>query len=160
MQVFDASSMIYAWDNYPLGQFPKLWRWLSAEIAAGTLMIPAIAFDEVQHKSPDCAIWLNDQSITKLPMTNAIAQGALLIKNNLRIDGDKYHPNGVGENDLFIIVTARENGAELVSDERRQVTPPIIQAKRKIPSVCGMLDVNVTCIAFIDYIKRSEQVFG
>lgn len=32
MQVFDASSMIYAWDNYPEGQFPGLWKWVETGV--------------------------------------------------------------------------------------------------------------------------------
>ena len=33
MQVFDASSMIHAWDNYPEPQFPGLWSWLAFQLA-------------------------------------------------------------------------------------------------------------------------------
>ena len=34
MRVFDASSMIYAWDNYPIGQFPGMWEWMGSQIEA------------------------------------------------------------------------------------------------------------------------------
>ena len=46
MRVFDASSMIYAWDNYPIQQFPPLWRWMAEQIERGFLVMPSIAFDE------------------------------------------------------------------------------------------------------------------
>ena len=32
MQTFDASSMIYAWDNYPIEQFPPLWDWMGVQV--------------------------------------------------------------------------------------------------------------------------------
>ncbi len=69
MQVLDASSALYAWDNYPLEQFPPLWAWLARQIATGELTIPAVALDEVGHKSPDAAVWLKAQRISVLPMT-------------------------------------------------------------------------------------------
>ncbi len=47
MQVFDASSMIYAWDNYPMRQFPGLWEWMATQIGEKKLMMPSVAFDEV-----------------------------------------------------------------------------------------------------------------
>ena len=47
MRVFDASSMIYAWDNYPVQQFPGLWEWMADQISTEELQISAVAFDEV-----------------------------------------------------------------------------------------------------------------
>jgi hypothetical protein len=55
MRVFDASSMIYAWDNYPLQQFPPLWGWMANQIEQGELAMPSVALDEVAHKAPECA---------------------------------------------------------------------------------------------------------
>jgi hypothetical protein len=159
MQVFDASSMIYAWDNYPIKQFPGLWEWMAEQIAQQELVMPGVAFDEVLHKTPDCGEWLKSLSIKRLGMSNAILKDALRIKDLLGISDDKYHPKGVGENDIFIIATARTHQAELVSDEKRQQQTLDIQKKKKIPAVCATPQVDVACINFIDFIKRTERVF-
>lgn len=159
MQVFDASSTIYAWDNYPLQQFPGLWEWMADQISSHKLVISSVAFDEVLHKTPDCGEWLKEQSVKRLGVNNVILKDALRIKGLLGIADDQYHPKGVGENDIFIIATARAHQAELVSDERRQTGLPQATSKRKIPAVCAMTEVDVPCINFIDFIRRSGQVF-
>lgn len=159
MQVFDASSMIYAWDNYPLRQFPGLWMWLAAQIGIQNLVMPSVAFDEVANKTPECGTWLGENGLKQLSMSNAILQEAVRIKGLLGIVADNYHPKGVGENDIFIIATARVHSAELVSDEERQTILPQLLSKRKIPAVCRMNDVAISCITFIEYIKRSDEIF-
>jgi predicted nucleic acid-binding protein len=159
MQVFDASSMIYAWDNYPERQFPGLWEWMAAQIEEKKLVMPSVAFDEVAHKTPECGEWLKDHDIELLEIKNTILQDAMRIKNLLGVVDDNYHPKGVGENDLLIIATARRHEAELVSDEELQTTPPQDSRKRKIPAVCVMNEVGVSCVNFIKYIKQSDVVF-
>lgn len=158
MQVFDASSMIYAWDNYPILQFPGLWQWMATQIAEGSIVIPSVAFDEVEHKYQECADWLREKEIEKVSVTNAILQDALRIKGLIGVVGDKYHPKGVDENDIIIISTALNCRAELISNEGRKQRPDVI-AKSKIPAVCAMPDVSVPCINFLEYIKRSNTVF-
>ena len=54
MQVFDASSMVYAWDNYPIRQFPGLWEWIAAQIAKKILVMPDVALEEVSKEAPEC----------------------------------------------------------------------------------------------------------
>lgn len=159
MRVFDASSMIYAWDNYPIGQFPPLWEWLASQIESKELVMPSVAFEEVSHKTPECGEWLKDNNLEQLVISNAILQDAKRIKGLLGIVDDNYHPKGVGENDILIIATARQHGAELVSDEERQTTMPQVTSKRKIPAVCVMPTVGVHCINFIEYIKATGEVF-
>jgi predicted nucleic acid-binding protein len=159
MQVFDASSMIYAWDNYPANQFPKLWKWIAGQIRDDVLLMPIVAFEEVKAKAPDCADWLNDKRLHKIEISNAILQDANRIKGLLGIIGDKYKSKGVGENDLLIIAAARAFNATLVSDEAIQTTPPIEASKKKIPAVCVMQGVKVTCINFLDVIKQSGAIF-
>jgi len=160
MQVFDASSMIYAWDNYPVRQFPGLWEWMATQIKEKKLAMPSVAFDEVAHKAPECGQWLKDHDIDLIEISNAILQDAMRIKNLLGIVDDSYHPKGVGENDLLIIATAKKHSADLVSDEERQTTLPQVLGKRKIPAVCVMDEVAVICVNFIEYIKQSDVVFG
>ena len=159
MQVLDASSALHAWDNYPLEQFPPLWAWLARQIAAGELTIPAVALDEVGHKSPDAAVWLKAQRISVLPVTQAILMDALRIKGLLAIEGDQYG-SGVGENDLFIIASARARGAELLTDEARQPSLPFNRRGYKIPAVCDLPEVQTRCLSFVEYFKRSQAVFG
>ena len=159
MQVFDASSMIHAWDNYPEPQFPRLWIWLASKFVENKLSLSTVAFDEVAAKTPECGVWLKNNHLQKLPITEGILQDALRIKGALGIVNDIYHPKGVGENDLFIIATARAYRAELVSEEGRQIRAPETRSKRKIPSVCSMPEVNVSCINFIELIKSSGEVF-
>lgn len=159
MRVFDASSMIYAWDNYPVGQFPGLWDWMANQIEAKELVMSSVAFDEVTHKTPDCSEWLKENNLELLSVSGVILQGAMQIKESLGIAGDNYHAKGVDENDLLIIATARAKGAELVSDEAKQPGLPQILSRRKIPAVCAMPSVAVSCINFIEYIKATGAVF-
>ena len=159
MQVFDASSMIYAWDNYPLRQFPGLWEWKATQITEGNLMIPVVAYEEVEDKTPECAAWLKSNNIMRLSVTNNIIQDAMRIKGLIGIVDDNYHPKGVGENDLFIIATARAHRVVLISDEERQPTLPNEPRKKKIPAICAMPEVSVPCIKYIEYIKRADTIF-
>ena len=158
MQVFDASSMIYAWDNYPLQQFPGLWEWMRGQIDDRTLKMPGVALEEVKRKAPECGKWLKDSNLELLDMTNVILQDAMRIKSLLGIIGDQYGA-GVGENDLFIIATARAHAAELVTDESWQPVVPRKLENCKIPAVCNMDAVAVCWINFLDYIKRTNAVF-
>ena len=119
MLVFDASSIIYAWDNYPVEQFPRLWVWIRDQIHRNLIQLPFVAFAEVAHPAPDCAAWLDASGLIRIAMTNDILLDALRIKTVLGIVDDKYGA-GVGENDLFIIATARAYRTVLVSDERAQ----------------------------------------
>ena len=160
MRVFDASSMIHAWENYPVRQFPPLWEWIASQIQVKELVMPSVAFDEVNHKTPECGEWLKDNNLEKLVISNAILQEAKRIKGLLGIVDDNYHAKGVGENDILIVATARLHGAELVSDEELQPTLPPESKRKKIPAVCVMPTISVSCINFIKYIKNSEVVFG
>jgi hypothetical protein len=159
MLVFDASSVIYAWDNYPPQQFPGLWTWIEGQIRDEAISIPKVAFDEIQAKSPDCGAWLEDKRVAIQEITGEILQDAQRIKRLLGITDDGYHPKGVGENDLLIIAAARSVNAELVSDEERQPTVPREPSKRKIPAVCAMPEVAVTHMKFVEYLKQSGAVF-
>ena len=159
MQVLDASSIIHGWDNYPILQFPGLWEWISEQIEQKTLVMPTVAFGEVNAKTPECALWLKEAGISLLDPDNTILEEAIRIKSLVGIVNDNYHPNGVGENDLITIATTRLCGGELVSDEGRQASIPTNPTKRKIPAVCRMDGVKVPCISFIELLKRSQRIF-
>ena len=160
MHTYDASSFLHAWDNYPIEHFPPLWDWIGDQISDALFTIPRVAFEEVNQKSPECGHWLKDRGIERLQLTNEIIQQAVSIKHLLGIAEDNYQAKGVGENDLFIIATAKIHGCALVSDEAVQLRLPDLLSKCRIPAVCRMPDVNVTCVPFIDVIRQSGAVFA
>ncbi|MCB1960215.1 MAG: DUF4411 family protein [Rhodocyclaceae bacterium] len=159
MQVFDASSMIHAWDNYPILQFPALWNWMADRVAQGVIQMSEVAAEEVGHKVPECVNWLKDVGLQKLPVTEAILLEAMRIKELLEIEEDRYG-SGVDENDLIIIATAKIHNVELVTNEGVQTALPVQKRKYKIPAVCKMHTVKVPSLDYLLYLKRSEAVFS
>jgi len=132
---------------------------MAEQIEAEALVMPVVAFEEVEHKTPDCAQWLKEHKLLRLDMTNDILQEAIRIKELVGVVNDRYHSKGVGENDLLIIATVKVHGVELVPDEKRQLAPLNEPTKRKIPAVCNMPAVSVSCVNFLEYLKRSGAVF-
>lgn len=159
MQTVDASSVIHAWDTYPINNFPKLWQWVASQLNGGKLDICRVAYDAVIRKTPDCGVWLRSNGFTCSEITNDIAQEALRIKNILGIR-QRFSPRGVDENDLLIVARASTEGIDLVSEERPQRQLPEKMAHWKIPAVCRHVDVGVNCIQFIDIIKGSGRKLG
>lgn len=159
MRLLDASAILYAWDNYPLPQFPGLWKWLAGEVQTSELAIPVVAYEEVGHKAPECAKWLKAAGVLRLPMGEEVVLTALAIKHEIGVVNDRYHPKGVDENDLFIIAAAKIHEAELITNEARQFGAQAELRKYKIPAVCDMGTVGVVSMSFLEYLQKSKQVF-
>lgn len=153
MRVFDASSIVWAWDQYPESLFPPLWKLMEIEIHAGEIVIPEVAMREIGHVSPDCHAWLTTAGLTPAPITNEALSAARQIKAQLGIVDDNYHSNGVDENDILVIAVARTFAAELVSEEAVQRSLPVNKARYRIPAACGLPSARVKCIRFVDYLK-------
>lgn len=158
MPAFDTSSIIHAWDHYPLKQFPGLWKWLGEEFKTGRFVMSVIADDETRQRDKDCHAWLHAHCVQTTPITPAILNDALKIKTVLGIVNDRYMA-GVGENDLLIVASCKQSRIELVSNEGVQHDLPQNKARYKIPAVCGLQGVNVSCINFRELLIRSGRVF-
>lgn len=159
MRVFDASSALYAWDNYPIENLPTLWSWLESEVSTGRIVIPRVALDEIGHISPECRQWLhNIGGFNPVEVDNVIAFNALLINGELGVQNDQYG-TGVDVNDVIIMATAKALGFTLISNESRQPFLSPNNKKYKIPAVCNLQSVAVTCINFTDLIRSSNRVF-
>ena len=159
MQIFDSSSIIYAWDNYPPKQFPPMWHWIGTLVQTQQLTLSQVAHKEVKDKYSDITDWLAKHEVEILDVTEKIFQEALIIKKLLGIQEDRYG-GGVGENDILIIATAKAAQVELVADEAIQHKLPQNMKNYKIPAVCSLSQINVQCLSFLDVLRNSDEVFG
>lgn len=155
MYSFDASSMIHAWDNYPIGNshFSSLWQWFQEQIQNKEFVMSKTAFDEISHKIPECGEWLKSHDVKLHSLSTGAILQAQAIKVLLNIEEEAY-TKGVGENDLFIISLAKIYNTILVTEESRQLSLPIKKSNYKIPAVCELDEVNVECTSFIDILKN------
>jgi len=151
---FDASSIIHAWDNYPIENehFESLWFWLAEKIEEKEFTISEIALKEVTDKIPECGKWLKDHNAEVYKLSPSALHKTQEIKTLLGIEEDEYG-NGVGEKDLFIVAIAKESNLTLVTEESRQNNLPTKKHNYKIPAVCALPEINVDCIYFVDLIK-------
>lgn len=151
---FDASSIIYFFDNYPMTNpnLQMLWNWFEEKIISKEFVISKRAYEEVEHKTSDEFIeWF--KIIEKIEDTFEDLYESQYVKDSLEIDEDDYHPKGVGENDIFIVVISKRIGAILVSDEGIQPKLPTIKKKYKIPAVCKLDRVDLKCINFANLLR-------
>lgn len=155
MYSFDASTMIHAWDNYPIENqhFKSLWDWFAEEVSQGRFVFSEVAYNEIKNKIPECEDWLKDNGVTTLPLSPDILYQAQAIKELLEIEEEQYSV-GVGENDILIVSTAKVMNLPLISEESIQNNLPQNKAKYKIPAVCGMEEVAVVCKNFTTLLKE------
>lgn len=123
MKVIDASSIVLAWDTYPIDQFPTFWEWIKSRLVDEKLVMAEPNYSEVGFASPDCQHWLSAH-LSRLPVTNHVVIAALQINNALGIVNGQYHPSGVDENDVFCIASAKVQSCSIISDEAIQPVPP------------------------------------
>lgn len=155
MYSFDASSIIHAWDNYPPSNphFDSLWQWMAEQIENQQFNISKKAMDEVEYKIPECGQWLKENNIQIFSLTSSALLLASKIKALLDIEEENY-TKGVGENDLLIIAIAKKTNTTLISEEGKQNKLPQLKSNYKIPAVCAMPDVAVSCISFVELLKQ------
>ena len=159
MLAFDTSSIVHAWDNYPIQKFPGLWSWLAQQLQAGEIVFPSIVIDEVRFVAPDCLAWMTDVGFQQVPMTDTVLLFALEIKQQLGIENPRG-TGGVGENDIFIICAAAIHGCDLVSNEAVQRDLPANRQKYKMPAVCALPELKVKCMNFLQYLNSFPGQFG
>lgn len=159
MPHFDTSSLIYAWDNYPIENLPKIWEWLRGEIEEHRIVFSSVVEEEVERNSRPCSEWLKSGNPRWLIPTQTILEEATRLKNMLGIVEDRYGA-GVNENDLIIIATAKAFGEPLVTNESRQSPAPKGKPQNyKIPLVCNQPTVQVKPMDFLEYFRTSGKVF-
>ena len=154
--LIDASTLIHAWQHYPIKNFGPLWQWIEGLISSQKVRVTPENLEEVKHKEPNCYDWLKDKNITTVKTGNDIVQEAWRIASELGIKDDKYSPKGVDYNDLILISAALNTECDLITNEALQRDRPKIKANYKIPLVCREIVRSVTTFSFIEWFKNED----
>ena len=175
--LIDASSVIYAWENYPIEIFPHLWTWLEEDQMAENLVgMIRENLDEVEKMSPECFQWLKYGSISVISGSDEAIQEEKRLADELGIKDDKYG-KGVDYNDLLLIATASVNKYDVMTNEALQGEEPKNKANYKIPKnkankippkkanykiplVCRTItQPKITTYSFIEWLKYQDPTF-
>ena len=153
----DASSLIYAWDEWPIDRNPALWAWIAGQISTGLLQTAEGVYAEMKSESPDSHAWVHAAGMIVVPSDYGnIYQEAERLADDYRIHEGKPSKHGVDMNDLLLIATTGEFGGRAVSNEKRQVFD--VQRLRKnsrIHLVCEQLGIH--SLLFDEYASESGE---
>ena len=163
--IFDASSLLYAWDTYPkdIDLFEPLWAWIESLIAAELLVMSKVNFDEVT-KSTEAYEYLKDLKLKIIEPNMAI----LSIADNIRLElglteVEINNPTrkGVDVGDLICVATAKVDSLKLITEESPQIQTnghgsPKLQ-NHKIPRVCSLHSVAVKTCNFVEFLKQNYK---
>ena len=171
MYMFDTSSMVYAWDDYPKDQFSCLWDWMGEQIKKRELRMSETVYNELEGERYQ---WIKQCGLKPDPNTDTVARYAAQIESKLgKPKSPEQNIKGVSANDILIIaavIVLNQNKivyskeVVLVSNEGKQFNIPGELYNYKIPLVCASLPTlcalpKIRCINFAEYLKESKSVF-
>lgn len=146
----DASSLIEAYHNYPIDNFPSLWAELEQLIKSDRLKMPELVFDEVKDK--ELKKWCEEKQL-KSYIRVTIDQ---IDQNKVQALTPKLVNPNTGESggDPWVIALAQDiQDCIVVTQEKFSRN----EDRPKIPNVCK--DLGIECINLLGLIKRENWIF-
>lgn len=131
--------------------FPSLWSKLDGLIAAGDIISSEEVYVELKRKDDDLHNWIQGRKQMLVPLDEAIQLQAVALLNEFPRLVDTLR--GRSKADPFVIATAMERGAVVVSGET--LTGNL--DKPRIPDVCKVK--NIRCITFLRMIRELKLTF-
>jgi predicted nucleic acid-binding protein len=150
----DTSAIIDAWvRNYPIQQFPRLWKNLEALIHKQELCSTEEVLHELEKHDDEVYKWAKSQQKLFVPIDEEIQQmvADILKRHPLLVNSNKSRSGA----DPFVIALAQVNNCKVVTSERKSPNPT---KKPHIPDVCDAR--QILCISLLDLIKEQRWVFN
>lgn len=132
----DASSLIEAAKNYnlKLPVFQPIWKKFSEMFEEGALISSIEVFEEL--KDDDLVEWIKPYKKSFIKLTESIQQNVTeVLKENAQLINLKKNKKSSSNGDPFLIATALEYGAVVVTNEKPS-------SDIKIPAVCKKFNLR------------------
>jgi hypothetical protein len=147
----DTSAWLDGWRrNYPIDVFKSLWISIEALVDKGEIIASEEVYVELAKKDDDLHDWIQARKSMLVAPDETIQQrvAELLGKYPRLVDTLK----GRSQADPFVIATAMERGAAVVTGELTGTAD-----KPRIPFVCQA--EGIRCITFLDMIRELKLTF-
>ena len=150
----DTSALIEAWQvDYPIENFPPLWKRMDELIRAGRLVAPEEVLRETSRRSDELHAWLNARKHMFRELDEAVQiEAAQVLAKYPRLVGERKLRTSA---DPFVIALACVEHLQIVTDEKLtgSLTRP------NIPDVCSDL-MMPPCMTLVGVIRAEKWILG
>ena len=157
--LIDTSSLIHAWDNYPIKQFKPFWLWMEKQFLEKDVATIPEVIGEIKT-SPEFLGWVKPK-IHQIEISQDMLSKQEQIEKQLEITNGNYSTQGgVNGVDILLIAAASNVNCSLIANEGKQETPPAKKLNYKIPLVCRtIIRPKIPTYSFIGWLKYKDPTF-
>ncbi|WP_260597842.1 DUF4411 family protein [Sphingomonas endolithica] len=159
LYLLDANALINAHNGwYALNRVPEFWRWLLHHAEAGTVMMPAETYGEVETGNDDLAGWMKQADTKRLLRLTEEADPAkvqaVLTKYGDNLTEDELIT--IGQDPFLIAAVFGHADRIVVTGEVSRSSKT--RAKRKVPDICN--DLGVPWRSPVELIRELDFTTG
>lgn len=147
----DSDAIINAWRDYPITNFPTIWRWMESIGEKQIAGMSEVIFSELERGGDECFKWFKDRKGLFVHSTSEAVEEE--VRRLIHKHNNFGLVTGKNEGDPYVVALAIVENCVVVTNESMSNNPN----GPKVPDVCLVEDIS--CIKFVEVIRRERVIF-